>query len=43
MSTITTINPFTQEELKTYNLIKDVDLKQKLNLADKQFQSCILV
>jgi len=39
MSTITTINPFTQEELKTYNLIKDVDLKQKLNLADKQFQS----
>lgn len=39
MSTITTINPYTQEELKTYNLISDADLKQKLNLADKQFRS----
>jgi succinate-semialdehyde dehydrogenase/glutarate-semialdehyde dehydrogenase len=39
MNTITTINPYTQEELKTYNLISDAELKQKLNLADKQFQS----
>ena len=39
MSTITTINPYTQQELETYKLIDDAKLQQKLELADKQFQS----
>ncbi len=39
MSTITTKNPYTQENLKTYNLISDKELKQKLDLAEEQFQN----
>lgn len=37
MSTITTKNPYTQEELKTYSLISDSELEQKLILAKHQF------
>ncbi|WP_417870984.1 NAD-dependent succinate-semialdehyde dehydrogenase [Winogradskyella sp.] len=36
MSTITTINPYTQEELKTYKLIDNTVLQQKLELAEAQ-------
>ena len=39
MSTITTKNPYTQEDIKTYNLISDKELKQKLDLAEEQFQN----
>jgi len=39
MSTITTKNPYTQEDIKTYNLIYDKELKQKLDLAEEQFQN----
>jgi succinate-semialdehyde dehydrogenase/glutarate-semialdehyde dehydrogenase len=39
MSAITTKNPYTQEDLKTYNLISDKELKQKLDLAEEQFQN----
>lgn len=39
MSTITTINPYTQEELKTYKLIDDAVLQQKLELAEAQFKN----
>ncbi len=37
MSTITTKNPYTQEELKAYSLISDSELEQKLILAKHQF------
>ncbi|MCB0398192.1 MAG: NAD-dependent succinate-semialdehyde dehydrogenase [Winogradskyella sp.] len=36
---ITTKNPYTQKELKTYHLISDKELNQKLELADEQFRS----
>ncbi|WP_243472656.1 NAD-dependent succinate-semialdehyde dehydrogenase [Winogradskyella sp. MH6] len=39
MSTITTKNPYTKEDIKTYNLISDKELKQKLDLAEEQFQN----
>lgn len=39
MSAITTKNPYTQEDIKTYNLISDKELKQKLDLAEEQFQN----
>lgn len=39
MSTITTINPYTQEELKTYKLIDNTVLQQKLELAEAQFKN----
>ncbi|MEY8847504.1 NAD-dependent succinate-semialdehyde dehydrogenase [Psychroserpens sp. XS_ASV72] len=37
MATITTTNPYTQEELKTYSLISDNDLNAKLELGQEQF------
>ncbi|MHA7843835.1 MAG: NAD-dependent succinate-semialdehyde dehydrogenase [Winogradskyella sp.] len=36
---ITTNNPYTQKELKTYHLISDKELNQRLELADEQFRS----
>lgn len=36
---IKTKNPYTQKELKTYHLISDKELNQKLELADEQFRS----
>ena len=39
MSAITTKNPYTQKDLKTYSLISDKELKQKLDLAEEQFQN----
>lgn len=39
MSTITTLNPYTQEELKTYKLIDNTVLQQKLELAEAQFKN----
>lgn len=39
MATITTTNPYTQEELKTYTLISDSDLNKKLELGQEQFDN----
>ncbi len=39
MSTIKTVNPFTQETIKTYTGDSDTDVTRKLELAEERFQS----
>lgn len=39
MSTITTKNPFTQKDIKTYDLLTDQSLNHKLDQSELQFQS----